>query len=129
MMDPTTIRIREIAKLMSLTDPGVFRPRGPERFIQLFLAPEREKTECAPGPLRQIKLRRGFNIRDVNRLISFIQGSGNLHLLPGERFGFRLVVQLVERFRRFVKQNVFTTHLYAGFSTCLSVVGPHLFEH
>ncbi len=70
-----------------------------------------------------------LDIRDVDRLGRLVQGSRNLHFLPGERLGSRLVVQLVERLRRSVEQNELTTHLHAGESTRLSVVGTLFFEH
>ena len=66
----------------------------------------------------------------MDRLGGLVQGSCNLHLLPGERLGFLLVVQLVEPLRRSVEQNVFTTsHLHAGLGTRLRVGGAHLLEH
>jgi hypothetical protein len=64
----------------------------------------------------------------VDRLCRLVQGSRNLYLLPGERRGLFLVVQLVERFVC-LEQYVLTTHLDAGLSTRFRIVGTHLLEH
>src|SRR5262249_43067953 len=74
------------------------------------------------------RLRCRFDIFDVDRLGSLVQGSRNLYLLPSERRGFFLVAQLVERLVR-IEQYVLTTHLNAGLRTCLRIVGTNLLEH
>jgi len=64
----------------------------------------------------------------VDRLGRLVQGSRNLHLLPGERRGLFLVAQFVERFVC-IEQNVLTSPLNARLSTHLRIVGTHLLEH
>jgi hypothetical protein len=55
-----------------------------------------------PGRART-NLRCRFDIRDVNGVAGFVQGSRNIHLLPGERSRFCLIIQHVVRLRRCVE--------------------------
>ena len=55
-----------------------------------------------PGRART-NLRCRLDIRDVNRVAGFVQGSVNFYLLPGERSRFFLIIQHVVRLRRCVE--------------------------
>ena len=48
-------------------------------------------------------LRCRFDLSDVNRVAGFVQGSRNIHLLPGERSRFCLIIQHVVRLGRCVE--------------------------
>jgi len=64
--------------------------------LEAIRKPNENRIQPRPVPT---SLRCGFDVRDVNRIAGFVQGSRHLHVLPGERSRFCLIVQQMVRLR------------------------------